>query len=74
MQGVFTVVVAGGPRVSDLLHGWGGSVIGTGPTVVIGGIATVLLTVGAVLLLPAFWRYRFTPDPVAPGGAVAPAP
>lgn len=28
MQGVFTVVVAGGPRLADVLHGTAGSVFG----------------------------------------------
>ncbi|WP_424184116.1 MFS transporter [Actinokineospora sp. G85] len=65
MQGVFTVVVAGGPRVADLVHGWGGATIGTGPTVVIGGVVSVVLTVAVVAALPAFWRYRFTPAAVS---------
>ncbi|PWW65698.1 MFS transporter [Actinokineospora spheciospongiae] len=62
MQGVFTVVVAGGPRIADVLHGWGGAVFGTAATVTIGGLLVVVLTVVAVAALPAFWRYRFTAD------------
>lgn len=58
MQGVFTVVVAGGPRVADLLHGWGGAAIGPAAASVVGGVLVVLLTVATVVALPAFWRYR----------------
>ena len=29
MQGVFTVVVAGGPRIADLVHGWAAAGVGT---------------------------------------------
>ena len=61
MQGMFTVVVAGGPRIADVLHGWGGSVFGTAAAVTVGGLLVVVLTVVAVLALPAFWRYRFSP-------------
>jgi hypothetical protein len=58
MQGVFTVVVAGGPRIADMVHGWGGAAIGTAATVAIGGALVIVLTVVAVALMPVFWRYR----------------
>lgn len=58
MQGVFTVVVAGGPRIADMVHGWGGATIGTAATVAIGGALVIVLTVVAVALMPAFWHYR----------------
>lgn len=58
MQGVFTVVVAGGPRVADLVHGWGGATIGPAAAAVGGGVLVVLLTAAVVAVLPAFWRYR----------------
>ena len=58
MQGVFTVVVAGGPRVADLLHGWAAAAVGTAAATTGGGILVVVFMVVAVLLLPAFWRYR----------------
>ncbi len=58
MQGVFTVVVAGGPRLADVLHGTAGSAFGARTAVVGGG----LLVVAAMLLLatatPALRRYR----------------
>ena len=58
MQGVFTVVVAGGPRLADVLHGAGGAVVGTGPAVAWGGALVVVFAIVAVLSLPVFWRYR----------------
>ena len=58
MQGVFIVVVAGGPRLADLVHGTAGAVAGTGRATAVGGVLVVLLTVAAVVALPALWRYR----------------
>lgn len=60
MQGVFTVVVAGGPRIADLVHGWGAAAGGTTVAATGGGVLVVILTAVAVLCLPAFWRYRAT--------------
>ena len=58
MQGVFTVVVAGGPRLADVLHGTAGAAFGARAAVVGGG----LLVMAAMLLLatvtPALRRYR----------------
>ncbi|HEY0454194.1 MFS transporter [Actinophytocola sp.] len=62
MQGVFTVVVAGGPRVADLLHGWTAAGVGTATAATGGGVLVIVLAVVAVACLPAFWRY------VAPAG------
>ncbi|NUT48060.1 MAG: MFS transporter [Saccharothrix sp.] len=64
MQGVFIVVVAGGPRLADLLHGTGGALIGPGVATALGGVAVVVATGLAVLAIPAIKRYRFTPDAV----------
>ena len=58
MQGVFTVVVAGGPRVADLVHGWTAAGAGTTAAASGGGVLVIVLTVVAVAFLPAFWRYR----------------
>jgi hypothetical protein len=57
IQGVFTVVVAGGPRIADLVHGWVATGAGTMATNVGGGLLVIVLTVAAVAMLPAFWRY-----------------
>ncbi len=58
MQGVFIVVVAGGPRIADLLHGTGGAAFGTAAAVTAGGVLVIVAAVTMVLLLPAIWRYR----------------
>ncbi|HEV8558302.1 MAG TPA: MFS transporter, partial [Actinophytocola sp.] len=64
VQGVFTVVVAGGPRLADLTHGWGAEALGTAAATTVGGVLVVALIIGAVASLPAFWRY------LAPSGSV----
>ena len=58
MQGVFTVVVVGGPRIADIWHGPVADHVGTGPTAAAGGLAVVIAVLLASVLLPAFWRYR----------------
>ncbi|HEV7647225.1 MAG TPA: MFS transporter [Actinophytocola sp.] len=58
MQGVFTVVVAGGPRVADLVHGWAAAAVGTSAAAAGGGLLVIVLAVLAVACLPAFWRYH----------------
>lgn len=58
MQGAFTVVVAGGPRIADLTHGWTAAGIGTAAAAAGGGALVIVLIAVAVVLLPAFWRYR----------------
>lgn len=58
MQGVFTVVVAGGPRLADTLHGVLGAAVGTTATVAGGGVLVVVLALVAAALLPAFRHYR----------------
>ncbi len=60
MQGLFTVVVAGGPRIADVAHGWGAAGVGTATAATGGGVLVIVLTVIAVACLPAFWRYRAT--------------
>ncbi|MFJ8780388.1 MFS transporter [Streptomyces sp. NPDC102476] len=58
MQGVFTVVVAGGPRLADVLHGTAGSAFGARPAVAGGGILVVALMLALALAVPALRRYR----------------
>jgi MFS family permease len=57
LQGVFIVVVAGGPRAGDFLAGSVASVVGERPALAIGGAACVLGVVIALLLQPRFLRY-----------------
>ncbi|GHH14691.1 MFS transporter [Streptomyces lanatus] len=58
MQGVFTVVVAGGPRLADVLHGTAGSAFGARTATVGGGLLVVVLMLGLAAALPALRRYR----------------
>jgi hypothetical protein len=60
MQGVFFIVVAGGPRLADLLHGTVGDVIGARVATSSGGVLVVAGIGLLVLRFPAFWRYRLT--------------
>ncbi|MGW2327081.1 MFS transporter [Streptomyces sp. NPDC001700] len=57
MQGVFTVVVAGGPRVADLLHGTAGSLLGPRTAVAAGGVLVAVLMLGLAVAVPDFRRY-----------------
>ncbi|WP_326671780.1 MFS transporter [Streptomyces canus] len=58
MQGVFTVVVAGGPRLADVLHGTAGSAFGARPAVAGGGILVVTVMLTLAVAVPALRRYR----------------
>ncbi|MEV0742964.1 MFS transporter [Streptomyces sp. NPDC050549] len=58
MQGVFTVVVAGGPRLADVLHGTAGSVFGPRTAVAGGGILVVVIMLTLAFTVPALRRYR----------------
>jgi MFS family permease len=57
IQGALTVVLMGGPQLANMLHGFGGAVLGARVAIGIGGA----LTVGTVALLiravPELWRY-----------------
>jgi MFS-type transporter involved in bile tolerance (Atg22 family) len=58
MQGVFIVVVAGGPRLADLWHGPAAAAWGPGPAATVGGVAVVVVTLVVVARFSEFWRYR----------------
>jgi MFS family permease len=67
MQGVFVVVVAGGPRLGDLRAGATAAVAGTTVSWVGGGLACVVIVVIAALSVRPFWRYDAKTD--LPDGA-----
>jgi MFS family permease len=58
MQGVFLVVVAGGPRLGDLRAGAIASAAGVGTAMVSGGIVIVVAMVVVALVVPSFWAFR----------------
>ena len=57
LQGVFTVVVAGGPRLGDVEAGAVAALAGEAFAVVSGGVACVVLALGLSRAVPSFWRY-----------------
>ncbi|RCK68373.1 MFS transporter [Desertihabitans brevis] len=58
LQGVFTVVVVGGPRVADVAHGGAAAMVGAAAATTGGGVLVVLGMVVCALAAPAFVRYR----------------
>ncbi|MEE1769655.1 MFS transporter [Streptomyces sp. JV185] len=58
MQGVFTVVVAGGPRLADVLHGIAGSAFGPQAAFAGGGALVVVVMLALAMAAPALRRYR----------------
>jgi len=58
LQGIFIVVVAGGPRIADVAHGGAAAMVGTSAAAAGGGVLVVILTVVAALAAPVFLRYR----------------
>lgn len=57
LQGVFTVVVVGGPRVADVLHGTAGSLVGAQAAVAGGGVLVVVAVLVLAFVSPALRRY-----------------
>lgn len=58
LQGVFIVVVGGGPRLADAVHGAAAAAVGTTVAAAGGGVLVVIGVVVAALAAPAFLRYR----------------
>ncbi|MDQ1485438.1 MAG: hypothetical protein QOJ62_1131, partial [Actinomycetota bacterium] len=57
LQGIFTVVVVGGPRLGDLRAGVMAAATSTTVSWVAGGLACVVAIVAIALLVPSFTRY-----------------
>ncbi|KGN42928.1 MFS transporter [Knoellia aerolata] len=57
LQGVFIVVVAGGPRLGDVIGGFVAEHVGEGRTAVLGGVACVVAIVVLARVQPGFTRY-----------------
>ena len=68
LQGVFIVVVAGGPRLADTLHGAAAVTVGTATAAAGGGVLVVVGVVIAALVVPAFVRYRVDTRQARPKG------
>jgi len=61
LQGVFFVVVAGGPRLGDVESGSAASLVGLGPAAWSGGLLCLVGLAALALAVPAFARYDATP-------------
>jgi MFS family permease len=78
MQGVFVVVVAGGPRLGDLRAGATAAVAGATFSWVGGGLLCMVGVLVAALLVRPFWRYDASvqlplDEPVTADGLLPPA-
>jgi MFS family permease len=62
MSAIFTLVVAGGPRLGDVESGTVAAVGGTQFSVVSGGVICVLGIVPVMAAFPEFWRYGEEPE------------
>lgn len=58
LQGIDTVVAAGGPRLGDLAHGMAGAAFGVTWAIVGGGLLTVAAALALLLLFPVLRRHR----------------
>jgi Transmembrane secretion effector len=74
LQGVFTVVVAGGPRLADAVHGGAAAVVGTTVAAAGGGALVVVGVLIAALAVPAFVSYRVVATDPPGDGVKPPAP
>lgn len=72
LQGIFIVVVAGGPRVADVIHGASAAAVGTAAAAAGGGVLVVVGVVVAALAVPSFVRYRITRPADDTSGSAAP--
>jgi len=61
MSSIFTLVVAGGPRLGDVESGTVAAMTSTRFSVVSGGVICVLGILPVVAAFPAFWRYGEEP-------------
>lgn len=58
VQGVYIIIVVGGPRIADVLHGALAEWWSAGFTTLVGGVSVIVLTGLATLAVPKFWHYR----------------
>jgi MFS family permease len=58
MQGVFIVVVAGGPRLGDLRAGVLASTFGVSVAMVSGGVVILVAMAVVAVAVPSFWLFR----------------
>lgn len=57
-QGVYIIIVVGGPRIADLLHGWAAEFMGAGTVTLVGGLLVIIGVGVSMLFVPQFLSYR----------------
>lgn len=57
LQGIFIVVVVGGPRIADVLHGGASELVGPATAGWGGGVLVLVGLSFVTLFVPSFWRY-----------------
>ncbi|WP_216395230.1 MFS transporter [Arcanobacterium phocae] len=58
LQGVFVIVVAGGPRIADVVHGFVSESLGAAFTIWAGGVSVIIGTIIFAFAMPAFRHYQ----------------
>lgn len=58
LQGVFIVVVVGGPRIADVLHGGAGEIVGASAATWGGGLLVIIGMVICAMVFPKFRSFR----------------
>ncbi|MGK5112876.1 MULTISPECIES: MFS transporter [unclassified Geodermatophilus] len=74
MQGVFLVVVAGGPRLGDLRAGAIASAASVSAAMVSGGVVVVVAMAVVAVAVPSFWHFRASRAAYAGTAAGEPRP
>jgi MFS family permease len=69
IQGSLTVALMGGPQLANMLHAFGGAVLGARWTVGIGGALTVLSVALLVRAVPELWRYDADHEALRPSAS-----
>ncbi|MCI0686233.1 MAG: MFS transporter, partial [Sporichthyaceae bacterium] len=64
IQGSLTVVLMGGPQLANLLHGFGGAVLGARWAISIGGVLTILTVAVLLRAAPELWRYQASSETI----------
>ena len=67
LQGVFIVVVGGGPRVADVVHGGAADLWGNATVTTVGGLLVIVGVLIASAVVPEFWGHRAVRTPVPAG-------
>lgn len=65
IQGSLTVVLAGGPQLANVLHGFAGARLGARWAIGLGGAVTVVTVASLARAVPEYWRHLANVRPAA---------